>query len=950
MVAQMVWFRHASQILGQSATTVAAVVAMALTGLALGNFWGSHFAAHRPGRYLAAAGVTMLVSEGLLSLIPIVETALCGQPLLWSLIVSSPLLVINFFAGVVFPRLLAAETQTAVVGLLNAWETTGACVGAMTTGCFAIQTIGLMPTFITAAIIALIVGLLINGNREVLTNGNASFPNRIAWGVIAAVFVSGIASLGLEIVWQRLLILIVGTDSYSYAIVVTSYLLGVAAGAYASGIWIKNTPTVNRQQRLRSVAVLQILGAVISLLTLAGIISLASGVGQTWSNQSLLGFEIPLLKRFFLCIALLLIPAAIQGGILPMVVDAVTDSKHALDSPAGTIYGVLAIGNVTGILLCGFLLIPAIGLQQSVLVFAGIAMIAALIWAQLQLPPSAIVAAVALVILCGHRYLQQTPVGLAIDTTRTDLLFYREGPANTVAVLAEKSNPDFRRITVDGIIVGQSGKNAEEKQLMLAHLPAMLNHHNAAIGDVAVVGLGSGLLSAEIASIPGVNSVTTAELSPAVIQASQYFSDLFPAPGSAIHAIVPADALDWLNRISRTNRRFDVIISDGKSRPGHIGNAAFFSSDYYRSAIACLCDTGKFVQWYSLDAAVNETKIVLKTFAANFPHAAVAIAAPDSIYLVGSPQPITASAHNVQSYLNQPTTQSLRSYHWKTADDLRSMGWVRLRPNSRSLHSQPINTRNRPILERFSYDVAAKRLTENKRSNLNWLKSLIMAEDTELGIFVGDKIDPPLLSSAASTVIDAFDIVLKRKKGWLDHAAQRLNPVLTVLPKLHRSALLSNSYLVAAEIAAKNLDSPSEVVMLIKAGDLCPADGSMQLKIGNRLLALGDPESALRHFLNAIDDGGSEFLGNKGAAIALLRMQKQKMAARYFEAAIQSPVVRSDGEFMALSPLFQTQSPAALAESVGAVNKSEMKDSLRPPESEQEMIDRLNRLLEEPVP
>lgn len=968
MVAQAVWFRYASQMLGLSALTVAAVVAMALTGLAIGNGWGSKYSRRSPGWYVAAIGIAMLLAQGLLYLLPAVETWLGGSAFAWSLVVASPLLVINFFAGVVFPRLLSNQTEASTVARLSALETTGGCIGAMSAGCFAIQTIGLMPTFVGAGIFALAVGFLTHrvddrgdvtqSDRQSDGQNDEKFDEHsdgqndaeksnttVAWRILAAVCVSGIASLGLEIVWQRLLILIVGTDSYSYAIVVTSYLAGIAVGAAVSDFWLQKRPDVSNEKRLNVVASLQLWGAVAAMLTLAGIIYLASGRGQAWANETLLGFELPLLKRFLLCTALLVIPAAIQGAIFPLVVSAVANRSDALASPAGKIYGVLAVGNVIGILLCGFFLIPAIGLQYSVLVLVVIALAAALFYVQCKLPAAAITATVVLATLCGHRYLQDDAIGLAIDAEQTERLFYREGPANTVSVLAEKSNPDFRRLTVDGIIVGQSGKNAEEKQLMLAHLGALLNDPADPVRRVAVIGLGSGLLTGEVAAIDSVTSVTTAELSPAVIQASAFFADLLPPAKQTTSQTIQTDGIHWLKTLTSTGQRFDAIISDGKSRPGHLGNAAFFSTDYYRSANDCLTDSGKFVQWYSLDAAVAETKVVLKTFATSFPHAAVAIAAPDSIYLIGAKQPIITQPDNVQQYLSKKRSQSLKPYHWNSADDLRSMGWVRLNPEGDFLIDQAINSRNRPILERFSYDVRIETLIKNKLENLAWLKSLINANDVDLGLFSNDPIAKDQRQMAASQIIDAFMIVLKRERGWLDAAAETLTPVLTVLPKLHRGALLSNSYLVAAEIAANSLNREQEIAMLIKAGEMCPSDGAMQLKIGNRILQLGNAESALPHFLNATEDTATQFLGNKGAAVALIKMQKPDSAARYFRKAIQSPAVRSDANFMALQSRFKTPKS-----DVGNQAQSSAAPALDSPTTEQEMIDRLEQLLQDPAP
>ena len=221
----------------------------------------------------------------------------------------APLFVINFFAGTVFPRLLFQENNSPVVGSLSATETLGGCIGAIFAGCFAMQNYGLMATFVGGGMFALATGGL--GRKGIPEQAVCSVDPQIekapiALGILAAVCVSGVASLGMEVVWQRLLILIVGTDAFSYAIVVTSYLLGIAVGAAVSGIWLRLRPSTPPQARLQTVAMLQVLVAITSLIVLVAVIYLASVPGQAWISRSLFGHDTPLLNRLLLCVGLLL--------------------------------------------------------------------------------------------------------------------------------------------------------------------------------------------------------------------------------------------------------------------------------------------------------------------------------------------------------------------------------------------------------------------------------------------------------------------------------------------------------------------------------------------------------------------------------------------------------------------------------------------------------------------
>lgn len=918
LIAQTLWYRYASQILGQSALTVAAVVAVALTGLAIGSHWGTKRASRSASNYVCGLGIAMLIAQSLRTPLALIEPNFVRWDWIWTLVVAIPLLPINFFAGAVFPSLLISNTHAAHVGRLSSVETLGGCAGAVFAGCFAIPSFGLMPTFVTTGILAIAAGLVgraapplpkVKPSTVPQSNGTA-----IPAFVIVAVAIAGLASLGMEVVWQRLLILIVGTDSYSYTIVVTSYLMGIAIGAAFAAMWLRWRSNPQATTRLSHIAILQVFVAISSLFILTLVIQLAAGSGQSWINQPVLGFDVPLLKRFLLCIGLLLIPTSIQGAIFPLVVDSVAHNKDSVAAPAGAIYATIALGNVLGILASGFYLIPRYGLQQSAVILAVVFATAAVLLAKQKTNLLLIAATILLLVLCGRRWNNIESIGLAINPDHTQQLYYREGPANTVAVLAERSQPNYRRMAVDGIIIGQSGNNAEEKQLMLAHLPLLLNHQTHPIKRVAVIGLGSGLLSSEVAALPGVQSVTSVELSPAVIEANAQFSDLFPSAVATEINTVQADGIHWLSQHARSKTRFDAIISDGKSRPGHLGNAAFFSSDYYHSAYDCLTAHGKFVQWFSLDAAVEETKVVLHTFANAFPHAAIALAAPDSIYLIGSRQRIKMKSQHAIHYFNSASAQSLKIYHWCSADDVRSMGWIHLNRYDENLAFHPINTLDRPVLERFSFDVRPETLTKNKIQNLQWLKSLPRSNRSSIGLFSDDTLSKRKSIQAIDAMTETFSIVLEREKSWLDRASVQLAPALKTWPQLHRGALLSNSYLVAAEMAAHRLDRQTEIAMLVLAGRLSSADYGMQLKIGKRLIELQDAESALPHFLNAIETNPASGPANQGAAIALIKMQKLDAAQPYFQTALADPKIHQDAEFAKLESVFETANPQASPE------------------------------------
>ena len=846
---------------------------------------------------------------------------------------------INFCVGAVLPLLIAEKVAeknepavATLVGRLYAIETLGGSVGAVFTGFWAIHYAGLTQTLIAVAVFSLltgIVGLVFKLQRETDVDGNEamsqdgsmesskrigsveSAENETRCGtrsmrlMVAAVFIAGCASLGLEIAWQRLLVLIVGTDSHSYTIVAVSYLAGLAFGAALSGILLRLNGNHPDRSRLLFTWV-QIAAAAANLCALAVFFQLASGPGQLWLSEPFFGQAQPLFKRFVICTALLLIPTTMLGASFPVAVDAMKFSGRGLSQRTGLLYAAIALGNLAGVLLSGFLLVPAFGLQATLVGLSFVSIIAAvtnlLFFLSFKQPvailrfelAAPLVFAVSVGAFGVYWVTNQTPVGIAWDAETSRLAMYREGPASTVAVLVDRTNPGRRQLVVDGIVVGQSGGGVEEKQQLLAHLPFLLQsnaHANSEDSEdtgakVLTIGLGTGLLAGQSASLPHVASVVAVELSPAVIQASEYFSDLNPElPFERRVQVLQGDGIQLLRT---SNQSWDAIISDGKSRPGHAGNVAFFSQDYYELAAQRLSPNGVFVQWFSLDGSNRELKVVLKSFAAQFPHGYVAMAVPDSIFLVGSSKALNPDAKKIIDYLESPHSKVLRQYYWRTADDIRGMGWLNANDVADQMSEVDINTLQHPVLEKFALDIHRQMPTASKLSNIRLLKSLVADESVNKGIpsLVGDS-SLDLIQRAVMLLVDGAEKQVQRNKNWLDDAADAYRESQNLLSGLSRGGILSEFYFRSAEEFGTAGDRVGQMQSLERAARLLPADADVQAGVGARLVSIGANEQATSRFFRASRLAPENVDHHIEFAFCLLRLEKFEAAERPLTQAIK---------------------------------------------------------------
>ena len=96
-----------------------------------------------------------------------------------------------------------------------------------------------------------------------------------------------------------------------------------------------------------------------------------------------------------------------------------------------------------------------------------------------------------------------------------DLLYYRDGPAATVAV---QQVDRYTLLKINGKTDASNRGADVETQILLGHLPLMA----ADARHVAVIGWGSGMTAGAVLSHP-VESVDAFEIEPAVVEASRYF-------------------------------------------------------------------------------------------------------------------------------------------------------------------------------------------------------------------------------------------------------------------------------------------------------------------------------------------------------------------------------------------------------------------------------------------
>jgi spermidine synthase len=172
-----------------------------------------------------------------------------------------------------------------------------------------------------------------------------------SWFYYLLFFVSGFPALLYQIVWQRTLFTLFGTNIESVTIVVTVFMLGLGLGSLAGG-------AVSARKGIRLLAVF---GAV--ELSIG-----AFGATSLWLFHRVASFTAgaSLATTGFVAFALLLIPTLLMGSTLPLLSEHFVRRTGNVGESVGLLYGVNTLGSGIACLLAAYFLMHALGESGSV--------------------------------------------------------------------------------------------------------------------------------------------------------------------------------------------------------------------------------------------------------------------------------------------------------------------------------------------------------------------------------------------------------------------------------------------------------------------------------------------------------------------------------------------------------------------------------------------------------
>ncbi len=704
LVYQVAWVRSLGLIFGASHLAVTTVLSVFMGGLALGSalFGRRADESSRPLRLYGLLEIGVAASAlgflGLMKVYPAIYVPLArlgDEHRLWlstirvAFAVAAMIVPTTLMGGTlpVLSRFVAGRSETLGrhLSFLYGFNTLGAVAGSLATGFALLRAFGVARTLLIAVATNLAVGLIALLLRE---SSIVSRPDRRRHGaaggpvpdashpaggsgavrtdlplglVLWGIGVSGFCALGYEVLWTRMLSVVVGTSVYSFTIMLVAFLAGIALGSQALGLLERRrtSPWTARGLVVGFGAVQIAIGVAAFAVTvlMRDLPSHATGI-QAW----LLGhFGAEFFARqgasFVVAFAYMFVPAFFMGVAFPLAGTIHATRRERVGGAVGQVLTFNTVGAILGAAVTGFGLIYAFGIERSLQILVtvnvgiGLWVLAEALAPRLLARAAPVAAGLLLLALAvspqwgrlwdekyfaifrnNQRSAFDSEFRVRDALLHTDVLYYHEGVNETISVIRPKGGR--QAFIVNGRPEATTSSMDVQCQRTLGHLP-MLLHPNPK--RVFVLGTGTGMTLGAVTIHPEVERILLAEIEPGVLPAARTFGpwnhDALDSPK------VRVVFNDGRNYLTTTRETFDVITAD-PIHPWSGGAAYLYTAEYFRTVAARLEPGGIACQWLPIyELTVRDVQTVLRTFAEQFRHVLIWLTHFDA-EIVGSNAPI----------------------------------------------------------------------------------------------------------------------------------------------------------------------------------------------------------------------------------------------------------------------------------------------------------------------
>ncbi len=701
LIYEIVWYQALSLIVGSNAISLGVVLATFMGGMCLGSLLFPKFvnSAEHPLRIyakfeagIAACGLAILF---VLPHVGGLYTSMGGPGF-------SGMLLRGLFCAVclTLPTILMGATLPAVarwvqatpqgvswLGFFYGSNIAGAVLGCLLAGFYllrlfdnAVATYAAVALNLAVALAAWVLASVADYDAPAPVASAApagGFP-RHAWPVFIAIALSGATALGAEVIWTRLLALLIGATTYSFSLILAAVLAGLGIGSGAGAFLARSATNPRRALGWCQFGIVAAIAWAAYCETRAlPYWPVNPAIGSPWFQFQL---------DFVRCLVTVLPAAMLWGASFPLALAAVAPDQRDNGRLVGAVYAANTVGAIIGALVASLILVAAIGTQQSQRVLMALAAISALIMLVPDYTRNRSVVSnagakgsdgfnrrgliVSGVIVVVTLWLGVTiiPVpALLVGFGRFSATWLKEGREFIFVGEGMNSSMAVSRLPDGYLFYHNAGKVQASSapqdmrlQRMLGHLTTLLPTQAK---SVLVIGCGAGVTAGAVSISPAVERLTIAEIEPLVPSTVSTFfgaENYNVVKNPKTHVRVD-DARHFL---LTSHEMFDAITSDPFD-PWVKGAASLYSREFWDEAKRHLNPGGVvtvFVQLYESGTAAVKSEMA--TFFEAFPDGVVFGNTFNNegydVVLVGQNGPLKVDLDAIEARLARPEYAPVR--------------------------------------------------------------------------------------------------------------------------------------------------------------------------------------------------------------------------------------------------------------------------------------------------
>ncbi|VGO16115.1 Polyamine aminopropyltransferase [Pontiella desulfatans] len=763
---EVLWVRHLGHIFGNTVYAAATVMMTYMFGLALGSHFAGKWAA-KIKKPVQMFGILEVATAFYALCVPLIFKLIQVLYRFFALHVSDSfavltvvrvvlalvlLLIPTAMMGATLPVLskgflTRVERFGSRLGILYGVNTLGAVSGVLLAGFVFIPKLGMSLTNVVAVCLDASVGFIaiylsrtMDSSPEIAEAikleaqlDKGSFKRgKVATGLLLAIGASGFLSLAFEVVWFRALILVFGSTTYSFSAMLGVFLIGLSIG---SMIISRFADKAKRPAAIFGAAAM--LTGIYSLVSMGWFTLMPEYLLESLMLKGTPGWGRMIMLKFMITLIFLLVPTILFGASFTAAVKAIRAAMNSSPRAVGEAAMFNTIGAALGAFFGGFILLPAIGMEKSLIVCAFLILALGLAlsltsatakWAKILAVVVAVLALVGTLISPPHwdkqimssgpyfgpwNYVKDGKVTLMEQLRQFRLLYFNEGITSTISVVKD-SNEDLMYCS-QGKVEADTSERSMMLQRMMGHLP-MLFHPSPQ--RAVNIGLGAGVTFGAVSCYPA-EHLEVVEFEPSVVNIARVW-------GERNHNVVDKPNVtvtinDGRNHLFVGGEPYDVITSD-PFEPVMAGAANLYTVDFFELAKSRLAEGGIMAQYLPLyELSYEDYSMIMRSFAKVFPDALLFFTGFDSIMLGGKGDLALTLPVAKEKFEILEVRASLADVGFTKPEMLLSMFVARLSDDVHLFREGKLNTDNHPYVEfaapkstfRYTPDENQQTLLEN---------------------------------------------------------------------------------------------------------------------------------------------------------------------------------------------------------------------------------------------